>query len=137
MQQNITISVKTGKLDVVKLYAAVDRYLGIPYRYGGDSETGIDCSAFTRRVYRVNNVELPRTSMEQSHVGFGVGSAPMQPGDLVFFDPSIVGRISHVGVYLGHGEFAHASSSKGVTRSNIREKYYTKRFVKANRLFEM
>lgn len=61
----------------------------------------------------------------------------MQPGDLVFFDTSITGSISHVGVYLGSGTFAHASSSKGVTKSNIREKYYSKRFVKANRIFEM
>ena len=137
MQQAITVSAKTGKLDVVRLNAAVDRYIGIPYRYGGDSEAGIDCSAFTRRVYRVENVELPRSSREQSFVGFEVGNGLMQPGDLVFFDPSIVGRISHVGVYLGSGVFAHASSSKGVTKSSIREKYYAKRFVKANRLLEL
>jgi cell wall-associated NlpC family hydrolase len=137
MQQNVTASGKTERFDVLKLYAAVDRFIGTPYRFGGDSEGGIDCSAFTRRVYRSNNVELPRTSLEQSYVGLGVNGAIMQPGDLVFFDPSIVGRISHVGVYLGSGVFAHASSSRGVTKSNIREKYYTKRFVKANRVFEM
>jgi lipoprotein Spr len=136
MQQNIASSGKSGRLDVMKLYATVDRYIGIPYRYGGDSEAGIDCSAFTRRVYRSNDVELPRSSNEQSHVGFGVGSALMQPGDLVFFDSSIVGRISHVGVYLGNGVFAHASCSKGVTKSGIKERYYMKRFVKANRVFE-
>lgn len=137
MQQNITTSGKTGRLDVLKLYAAVDRYIGTPYRFGGDSGAGLDCSAFTRKVYRVNNVELPRTSIEQSYVGLGVNDKIMQPGDLVFFDPSIMGRISHVGVYLGNGVFAHASSSKGVTKSSIREKYYTKRFVKANRLFAL
>jgi len=59
----------------------------------------------------------------------------MQPGDLVFFDTSITGSISHVGVYLGSGAFAHASSSRGVTKSNVHEKYYLKRFVKANRIF--
>jgi cell wall-associated NlpC family hydrolase len=137
MNRNVVTYGKSGKLDVLKLYATVDRYLGIPYRYGGDSEAGIDCSAFTRRVYRVNNVELPRTSREQSYVELGVGFQIMQPGDLVFFDASITGTISHVGVYLGSGVFAHASSSKGVTKSNIHEKYYVKRFVKANRIFEM
>jgi cell wall-associated NlpC family hydrolase len=137
MEQSITASAKSGRLDVARLYASVDRHIGIPYRYGGDSEAGIDCSAFTRRVYRSQNVELPRSSMEQSFVGFGIGGEIMRPGDLVFFDPSIVGRISHVGVYLGNGVFAHASSSKGVTKSSIREKYYTKRFVKAKRVFDM
>ena len=73
----------------------------------------------------------------RSSVGLGVGFQIMQPGDLVFFDASITGTISHVGVYLGSGVFAHASSSKGVTKSNIHEKYYVKRFVKANRVFEM
>ncbi len=137
MQRNIAVTAKSGRLDVVKLYAAVDRYIGTPYRYGGDSDAGIDCSAFTRRVYRVENVELPRSSIDQSLVGFGIGSAIMKPGDLVFFDPSITGRISHVGVYLGNGVFAHASSSKGVTKSNIHEKYYAKRFVRANRILEL
>lgn len=137
MEQSITASAKSGRLDIERLYATVDRSIGIPYRYGGDSEAGIDCSAFTRRVYRSQNVELPRSSMEQSFVGFGVGGEMIRPGDLVFFDPSIVGRISHVGVYLGNGVFAHASSSKGVIKSNIREKYYSKRFVKANRVFEL
>lgn len=137
MEQNITTLGKSGQLDVTKLYASVDRYIGVPYRYGGDSEAGIDCSAFTRRVYRVQNVELPRSSAEQSFVGFGVGEAIMRPGDLVFFDASITGRISHVGVYLGNGVFAHASSSKGVTKSSIRERYYTQRFVKAKRIFAL
>ena len=137
MGRSIAMNGKNGRIDIEKLYASVDRYIGSPYRYGGDSEAGIDCSAFTRMVYRSQSVELPRSSSEQSFVGFGVNQAIMRPGDLVFFDPSIVGRISHVGVYLGNGVFAHASSSKGVTKSSIREKYYTKRFVKANRVFEM
>jgi len=135
MGQNITTRGKSGQLDVTALYASVDRYMGVPYRYGGDSEAGIDCSAFTRRVYRVQNVELPRSSSEQSYVGFGVGEALMRPGDLVFFDASITGRISHVGVYIGSGVFAHASSSRGVTKSSIRERYYMQRFVKAKRIF--
>lgn len=133
--QTITTHGKSGHLDVTRLYASVDRYLGVPYRYGGDSEAGIDCSAFTRWVYRVQNVELPRSSAEQSYVGLVVSEAIMRPGDLVFFDASITGRISHVGVYLGSGVFAHASSSKGVTKSSIRERYYMQRFVKAKRIF--
>jgi cell wall-associated NlpC family hydrolase len=135
MGQNVSTIGKSGQLNVTQLYAAVDHYLGVPYRYGGDSEAGIDCSAFTRRVYRTQHVELPRSSLEQSFVGFGVGEAIMRPGDLVFFDASITGRISHVGVYLGGGVFVHASSSRGVTKSSIRERYYMQRFVKAKRIF--
>jgi lipoprotein Spr len=137
MRQGILANGKSGRLDVLKLYATVDRYMGVPYRFGGDSDTGIDCSAFTRRVYRPQNVELPRTSRGQASIGFGVSDQIMRPGDLVFFDASITGRISHVGVYLGKGMFAHASSSRGVTKSNIREKYYMKRFVKAERIFAL
>lgn len=119
-----------------KLYAAVDKYLGIPYRYGGDSESGIDCSAFTRRVYRELGTELPRTSREQAKVGNTVDGGSMQLGDLVFFDTSIIGGISHVGVYLDNDTFAHASSN-GVTKSSLKERYYSKRFVKGNRIFNM
>ncbi len=137
MGQSITTYTRTGRLDVEKLNLSVDQYIGVPYRYGGDSEIGIDCSAFTRRVYRFQNVELPRSSLEQSFVGFVVNEPVMRPGDLVFFDASITGRISHVGVYLGNGVFAHASSSNGVTKSSIREKYYMQRFVKAKRIFAL
>jgi cell wall-associated NlpC family hydrolase len=134
-QERITAAGKSGRLNEGKLISAVDRLIGTPYRFGGDSERGIDCSAFTRRVYRSQNVELPRNSREQARVGASVAYASVRTGDLIFFDTSINGGISHVGVYLGRGTFAHASSSKGVTRSSLKEKYYVKRFVKGGRIF--
>lgn len=126
---------KTSKLNKLLLISSVDRYLGTPYRYGGDSPGGIDCSAFTRRVYRDQGIELPRTAREQARVGAGLPKDYIQAGDLVFFDPSIVGNISHVGVYIDDHTFAHASSSRGVVKSSLRERYYQKRFVKANRIY--
>jgi cell wall-associated NlpC family hydrolase len=132
-QEHVTRRGRSGKLDQTKLFASVNGYLGTPYRFGGDSERGLDCSAFTRRVYRGQGVELPRNSREQARVGTDVAS--VRTGDLVFFDTSINGGISHVGVYLGNNTFAHASSSKGVTKSSLREKYYVKRFVKGGRIF--
>lgn len=126
---------KKGRLNAELLLSSVDRYLGTPYRYGGDSEAGIDCSAFTRRVYRDQGIELPRSAREQSRVGAGMPNGYVQAGDLVFFDPSIVGSISHVDVSIGDNMFAHASSSRGVVKSSLRERYYQKRFVKANRIF--
>jgi cell wall-associated NlpC family hydrolase len=134
-QQHITTRGRQGRLDRDRLQAAVNQLLGTPYRFGGDSELGIDCSAFTRRVYRSQGVELPRTSRDQARVGSGVAHSGLRTGDLVFFNTSINGVISHVGVYLGSGVFAHSSSSKGVTKSSIRERYYVKRFVKGGRIF--
>jgi cell wall-associated NlpC family hydrolase len=134
-QEHITATGKSGRLSEGKLVAAVDRLIGTPYRFGGDSERGIDCSAFTRRVYRSQNVELPRNSRDQARVSASVAYASVRTGDLIFFDTSINGGISHVGVYLGKNTFAHASSSKGVTRSSLKEKYYVKRFVKGGRIF--
>jgi len=134
-QEHVNTAGRSGRLNRDKLTAAVDRYIGTPYRFGGDSERGIDCSAFTRRVYRSQNVELPRNSREQARVCTSVAYSSVRTGDLIFFDTSINGGISHVGVYLGNNTFAHASSSKGVTRSSLKEKYYVKRFVKGGRVF--
>ena len=133
--QRLTARGREGRLNRDHLVATVNQYIGTPYRFGGDSERGIDCSAFTRRVYRGQGVELPRNSREQARVSSAVSYQGMQTGDLVFFDTSINGAISHVGVYLGNGIFAHASSSQGVKRSSIRERYYVKRFVKGGRIF--
>ena len=126
---------RSGNIDTDRLNSAIERYIGIPYRFGGDSENGIDCSAFTRRVYRDQGLELPRTSREQAAIGNSVNDNSLQPGDLIFFDMSITGGISHVGIYMNSNTFAHASKSKGVTKSSVKERYYSKRLVRANRIF--
>ncbi len=134
--QAIKTKAKQGRVNKNVLTASVDKWFGTPYRFGGDSERGIDCSAFTRRVYRDQGVELPRNSREQARISSAVAYNGVSSGDLIFFDTSISGTISHVGVYLGNNTFAHASSSKGVTRSSLKEKYYVKRFVKGGRIFQ-
>ena len=134
-QNYVATAGKSGRLNTEKLNGAVNRLIGTPYRFGGDSERGIDCSAFTRRVYRGQGVELPRNSRDQARVGASVAYPSVRTGDLIFFDTSINGGISHVGVLIGGGTFAHASSSKGVTKSSLKEKYYVKRFVKGGRIF--
>ena len=131
----VSLAGKSGRLNTDKLHGAVNKLIGTPYRFGGDSERGLDCSAFTRRVYRSQNVELPRNSREQARVSSSVAYSSVRTGDLIFFDTSINGSISHVGVFIGGGTFAHASSSKGVTKSSLKEKYYVKRFVKGGRIF--
>ena len=109
-------------------------YRGVPYRFGGTSRRGIDCSAFTGLVYRSHGVKLPRTAREQSTRGEKIAFEEMRAGDLVFFHTTRAG-ISHVGIYIGSGKFVHASSAGGGVRvDSITEGYYRKRFRGARRV---
>ena len=108
---------------VEQLRAATQDWIGVPYRFGGTSRRGIDCSAFVQTVYRdVFGLSLPRVTADQVRAGSGVARGTFQPGDLVFFRPSSKGR--HVGIYLGDGEFVHASTSEGVTVSQLNNGYW-------------
>lgn len=109
-------------------------WLGTPYQWGGHDRKGIDCSAFTREVYRtVVGIELPRTTVAQLQVGKPVSDRELRPGDLVFFKTSEA-PVSHVGLWLGNNQFAHASTSGGVVISSLAEPYYSKRFRAARRI---
>ena len=108
-------------------------FLGAPYRMGGSSVTGIDCSAFVKKIYQVFDINLPRTAAEQSHVGLPVSRSNLSEGDLIFFNTRR--SLGHVGIYIGNNEFVHASSRKrGVRIDNLDTPYYNKRFVRAVRL---
>jgi len=101
------------------------------------SRSGTDCSGFTSQVFRAQGVKLPRTSREQSTVGFRVGRDQLRPGDLVFFHTSRGSRITHVGIYVGNGKFIHASSSGGCVQvDSLLEDYYNNRFSTARRLMK-
>ncbi|MCS7012553.1 MAG: NlpC/P60 family protein [Chloroherpetonaceae bacterium] len=119
-----------------RLNAEINRYLGASYRYGGQDETGFDCSGFTGKVFRdALKVELPRSSAAQAQVGTPVELRDLQFGDLVFFN--IYGKgISHVGIYIGDGNFVHASTKIGITVSNLQERYYKQRYVTARRIIQ-
>ncbi len=116
----------------------VIKYLDTPYRYGGTTEKGLDCSAFTGAVYKNSlQINLPRSSADQYGVGEKVRDQDdLQFGDLVFFKTRRRARVSHVGIYLGERLFAHASTSKGVIVSSLDETYYKKRYVGARRLIK-
>jgi peptidoglycan endopeptidase LytE len=108
-------------------------FLGAPYRFGGSSVTGIDCSAFVKKIYQVFDITLPRTAYEQSHVGLRIGRSDLVEGDLLFFNTRRA--LGHVGIYIGNNEFVHASSRKrGVRIDNLSMPYFNKRFVRAVRL---
>ena len=117
---------KTVKLqnDLLKSYS---HWKGTKYELGGDSSSGMDCSALTRRVYReVYGYELPRQTVQQIKVGAHIPREDLKPGDIVFFKPEDTNN--HTAVYLGDSLFINASSSKGVVISTLENTYWNKYF---------
>ncbi len=123
-----------GLQDRLILFAK--KLLDIPYRFGGNSHMGIDCSAYVKKVYSLVGIDLPRSAREQFHEGKPVDGEELSIGDLVFFR-TYASFPSHVGIYLGNNLFIHASSrSKKVTIDSLDTPYYFKRFIGAKRLIE-
>jgi cell wall-associated NlpC family hydrolase len=121
-----------GVKDRLVLFAK--KLLDIPYRFGGNSLWGIDCSAYVQRTYSVIGISLPRSAREQFTEGNPVDKEELSIGDLVFFR-TYASFPSHVGIYLGNNLFIHASSkSKKVTIDSLDTPYYLKRFIGAKRL---
>ena len=109
-------------------------YLATPYRFGGSSRQGIDCSSFVRNVFRELNIELPRTAREQYRLGDEVDPDELQSGDLLFFR-TYAKYPSHVGIYLGDHKMIHASPrSRRVVITNLDAPYFRSRFIGAKRL---
>ena len=117
----------------MKLFHFVYDWIGTPYRFGGSSKKGIDCSAFTKELYsEVFNLDIKRNSRDIFSMVSPVGKEELKEGDLVFFKIHSR-RISHIGIYLGNNRFAHASS-KGVAISSLDDAYYSRYFYKGGRL---
>jgi len=117
----------------MKLFHFVYDWIGTPYRFGGSSRKGIDCSAFTKELYsEVFNLDIKRSSRDIFSMVSPVGKDELKEGDLVFFKIHSR-RISHIGIYLGNNRFAHASS-KGVAISSLDDAYYSRYFYKGGRL---
>jgi cell wall-associated NlpC family hydrolase len=108
-------------------------FLGARYRFGGNSPTALDCSSFTQQVFRLQDIDLPRTAREQFQVGDDVGQGDLRRGDLVFFR-TYARYASHVGIYLGNRKMIHASSSeRRVVISSMDTPYYLSRYLGARR----
>jgi lipoprotein Spr len=116
----------------LNIFNLIDEWFGTRYRYGGESKSGIDCSALMQTFFgALFGIALPRTAREQYAATKKIEKSELQEGDLVFFNTT--GGISHVGMYLQNNKFVHASSSGGVTISDLDESYWAKRYVNAGR----
>ncbi|KMQ61670.1 hydrolase Nlp/P60 [Chryseobacterium angstadtii] len=116
-----------------------EKYLGTPYKFGGNTSSGFDCSGFTVKVFEENDFSLPRRSADQADAGQKIDIKEVKPGDLLFFATAGGSRVSHVGIVHdigadGEVKFIHASTSKGVMISSLNEKYWNKAYLHAQRV---
>jgi len=116
-----------------KLYVQFNEWKGVPFKFGGLSKQGIDCSGFVLHTYKSKlGYLLPRTTKFQSKVGYEVGKNDLRAGDLVFFKTGHKTR--HVGIYVEEGKFLHASASKGVKFSRLDNDYWHGKYWKSMRI---
>ena len=119
---------------------AAKRYIGTPYKYGGTTRAGMDCSGLLINSFRAIEMNLPRSSADQSKVGKEVSIGELQPGDLVFFATGKRKKtVTHVGLVTDviskdNIKFIHSSSTLGVVETNLFSEYYQKRFITARRV---
>ncbi|HHD82165.1 MAG TPA: peptidoglycan endopeptidase [Campylobacterales bacterium] len=128
------------QLKVQQIESRAKSFLGTPYVWGATGPNKFDCSGFTQWVYRDAGINIPRVSKNQARVGEFIKYQNLQPGDMVFFDTKKkrTGMVNHVGIYLGNGNFIHASSKgKGVVIYNFNQKtFYKKRFLWGRRVVQ-
>jgi cell wall-associated NlpC family hydrolase len=131
--QSPTINTGTLGAGQQTILEVAQGFLGVPYKWGGTSPNGMDCSAFVQRCFAAAGYRLPRTAREQINWGVPVSSDQLQAADRVYFANS-KGEITHTGIYMGGGYFIHASGShKQVTVSRLTESLYTRMYAGARR----
>ena len=129
----ILLDVTVEALNNLPLLQYIDDWYHTPYRYGGASKEGIDCSAFTAGIVTaVFGMAIPRTVREQYQATDRLNKEELTEGDLVFFNTT--GSVSHVGVYLFNNKFVHASTTNGVMISDLNDAYFTRKYVGAGRI---
>lgn len=120
---------------IAKLNEQLHTWYGTPYREGGMSRRGVDCSAFVLITFRDRfALRLPRQTRDQAEVGTRISKDELLPGDLVFFKTGSGKNGLHVGIYDTDNQFIHASTSKGVMKSSLDNVYWNKKFWQARRI---
>jgi len=132
---------KLREKQVDEVISTARTFMGTPYKYGGTTRSGMDCSALTIHAYKSINLSLPRSAEDQSNVGQKVKEKDLQPGDLVFFATGKRRRqVTHVGlvtdVHRNTVKFIHASTSLGVIETDLAQDYYAKRYRGARRIID-
>ena len=131
----VITNTEVEKLNNKPLLEKIDEWWGTKYSSGGNSKDGIDCSGFSSSIFRdVYNIQLPHSAQDQYNSCDKIAFEDLKQGDLVFFHTSRRKTISHVGIYLTNNKFVHASSSEGVTISDMNDKYWSPRFIAAGRV---
>ncbi|PKH26512.1 endopeptidase [Enterobacterales bacterium CwR94] len=120
---------------IAQLNEQLSQWHGTPYRYGGMSPRGVDCSGFVYLTFRDRfDLQLPRTTVAQTDIGTRIEKEDLLPGDLVFFKTGSGENGLHVGIYDTDNQFIHASTSRGVIRSSLDNVYWRKAFWQARRI---
>jgi len=120
---------------IAKLNDQLSGWHGTPYRYGGMSRRGVDCSGFVSLTFRDRfELQLPRETKQQAKIGTQIDKDDLLPGDLVFFKTGSGESGLHVGIYDTDNQFIHASTSRGVMRSSLDNVYWSKKFWQARRI---
>lgn len=129
--------------NAVAVVQTAKRYLGTPYKAGGESAAGMDCSGLVVTSYKAAQLKLPRRAAEQAKTGKQVPLKEARPGDLIFFatDPAKPNAVNHVGIVHRadpqHPDFYHASSSKGVMDSSMKEAFFQRSFLMVRRVLPL
>lgn len=130
----VLLAVQTGSAFAeTPLNKTVGELMGTPYKWAGTTTSGFDCSGFTSYVFNQFGIDLPHSSKAQDGEGYWIKKEDLRPGDLVFFNTDGKG-VSHVGIYVGDGQFVHSATDKGVIKTNLEDSYYKKRYVAARRV---
>jgi len=121
-------------IDQTKMGKIIDSYLGTPYKQGGETKKGMDCSGLAVAVYQqYSGFKLPHDTKKLYKLVKRVDKDDLRYGDLVFFSDGWFG-VSHVGIYTKEGKFAHSTDDSGVIVSSLDEDYYKKRYIGARRV---
>jgi lipoprotein Spr len=137
LKYSIQMDIAVEEINNIPLLQKIDEWWGTPYVLGGSSKRGVDCSYFTLDVMNaIYNTNLKRTAAEQYTQSEKIDWSDLKEGDLIFFKTDGSRSISHVGIYMTNNKFAHASTSQGVTISDLSEPYWQKRLYSLGRVLK-